>query len=98
MSTFQSGDWVVYRKPKRSTNPGPRARKIRPTPKGEDYTYIVDKYFVVDETEDNTVAVRTRRGKRVQISRNDPNLRPATWWEKLIHAARFPEQLNARAS
>lgn len=98
MNNFQSGDWVVYQKPKRSTNPGPRARKIRPSSNGDGYAYIVDKYFVVDRETGEAVEVRTRRGKRVQIAKNDPNLRPASWWEKLVYASRFPVREEQKAS
>lgn len=98
MSNFQAGDWVVYHKPKRSTNPGPRARKIRPNSNGDGYTYIVDKYFVVDCQSAESVEVRTRRGKRVQIDKNDPNLRRANWWEKLTLASRFPDLNEVKAS
>ena len=48
-NTFKVGDCVVYRKTKHSTHPGPRARSINPNPNGDEYTYLVDKYWVVED-------------------------------------------------
>lgn len=43
--TYSVGDLVVYRKSKRSTAPGPRAKNIQPATHGEEYGYSVDKYW-----------------------------------------------------
>ena len=89
--TFKPGDWVIYRKTKHSSRPGPRARDIHPEPKGEGYIYEVDKYWVVVEIrDDRKVLLQTRRGKHLLIEATDPQLRLVRWWERLIHRQRFP--------
>ena len=44
---YHPGDWVIFRKEKHSTSPGPRAENIHAAPKGDDYYYQVDKFWVV---------------------------------------------------
>ncbi|MBW3540099.1 MAG: hypothetical protein KY476_07510 [Planctomycetes bacterium] len=90
VQSFKPGDLVIYRKPKRSTHPGPRAADVHATPKGEEYLYVVDKFWVVIESRGQTVVVRTRRGKTHEVEARDPHLRRARWWEKLLYRHRFP--------
>lgn len=91
--TFQVGDLAVYCAIKHSCKPGVRAKNVSPAPRGETYTYRVDKYWVVDEVQnDGTVVLRTRRGKTRAISVSDPNLRRASLWEKFVIRHRFPVQ------
>ncbi|MBL8818250.1 MAG: hypothetical protein JNL58_19640 [Planctomyces sp.] len=79
--------------PKHSRHPGPRARSIHPAPAGDDYSYVVDKFWIVDAiTEDGTIVLRTRRGKTHSIRRDDPLLRRANLWERWRHRNRFPER------
>jgi len=86
---FKLGEWIVYRKQKQSTRPGSRARATHPAPRGEDYTYFVDKYWIVVDIGDKLVAC-TRRGKHHTLDADDPALRRATWWERLLLRGRFP--------
>ena len=86
---FQVGDWVVYRKTKHSTTPGPRAMQVKPSAGGEEYAYQVDKFWVVAEVRDELLVLETRRGKQHEVSPNDPNLRRPNLWERWWHRARF---------
>lgn len=92
MQNFHVGDQVVYKVCKCTTHPGPRARQVRPAPRGETYSYVVDKYWIVADWQDaGKLVVRTRRGKAHVIDADDPRLRRATWWERWLHRHRFPE-------
>ncbi len=88
---YQPGDWVVFSVSKFSTEPGPRAHDIHPAPFGETYQYVVDKYWAVREVSAGMVELVTRRGKVHRVSRQDPRLRPASWWERWLHRDRFPD-------
>jgi hypothetical protein len=89
---YSPGDPVIYHKAKYSPTPGPRARGVNPTPHGEDYAYVVDKYWLVKECQaDGMLLLVTRRGKQHVVREDSPNLRHANWWEKFIHRGRFPE-------
>lgn len=91
-SHWSPGDWAVYRKSKRSTSPGPRAANIVATEKGESYTYVVDKFWVVDSVlPDNQIRLRTARGKSHVISVDDPNLRRPSLLQRLFWRDRFRE-------
>ncbi|TWT55409.1 hypothetical protein KOR42_27950 [Thalassoglobus neptunius] len=91
-STWEVGDWVIYRKQKRSTSPGPRAEAIHPDEHGEKYTYLVEKYWVVEDIVDGEqLKLVTKRGKRHEVPVTDPRLREPKWWEKWILAKRFKE-------
>ena len=88
--SFSPGDWVIYRKPKASKAPGPRARGVAPARFGEDYRYYVEKFWVVVGFEENgQLRVRTRRGKQHVLAPGDLNLRRARWWERLVYRNRF---------
>lgn len=86
------GDRVVYAKDKHSGFPGQRAKDVSAAAKGEGYSYIVEKYWVVKEVFDNgSVLLQTRRGKEHVIFLDDPSLRPASIWEKIFLSGRFPK-------
>lgn len=89
---YAPGDWVVYRKSKRSSTPGPRAQHVVASSKGEKYSYVVDKFWVVESVlPGDQLLMRTRRGKCHQISAEDPNLRRANWFWRLVYRHRFLE-------
>lgn len=75
MRSFKAGDVVVYEKEKHSTRPGPRARAVRPAARGEDYLYVVDKYWVVAEAHAEVLVLRTPKGKTHEVPTDDPHLR-----------------------
>ena len=92
MKRLKPGDWVIYRKQKYSTSPGPRAKDVAAAPHGESYAYLVDKLWVVKQLlDDDQVLLVTRTGKQHRISLSDPNVRPANWWERWIYRERFRE-------
>jgi hypothetical protein len=87
---FQPGDWVVYRKTKFSTHPGPRAQNVTAARSGDQYAYTVDKFWVVANVLDNgQLVLHTRRGKEHVVDADDPDLHRARWWERLIYRQRF---------
>jgi hypothetical protein len=88
---FKPGDWVIYRKHKYSVHPGPHAKGITPALHGDSYSYQVDKFWTVIAVQaDDQIVVRTRRGKQLTLSVDDPALRRAHWWERLLFRSRFP--------
>ena len=91
-TAFKIGDPAVFRKQKTSEDPGPRARDIRPSKAGEDYTYFLDKLWVVEDIlADGRLLVATRRGKRHLVDPDDPHLRRPNILERLRFGSRFPK-------
>ena len=90
---FEPGDPVVYRKAKHSTRPGPRAKEVVPARYGDDYSYLVDKFWVVLQKSDDQrqLVLMTRQGKKHHVSTDDPNLRRPNLWERLRYRNRFPD-------
>ncbi len=89
--SYFAGDPVIYRKRKCTPHPGPRARHVTPAPRGEDYAYEVDKFWVVAETlPDHRLVLRTRRGKLHVVNENDPHLRRPSLLERIRFRWRFP--------
>jgi len=85
------GDLVIYRKPKVSPRPGPRARNIQPTENGDNYCYEVDKFWTVAEVlDDGRLHAVTRTGKEVYLTPEDERLRKARLIERLRYRRRFP--------
>jgi len=93
--TYHVGDYVVYAMPKRTSHPSPRAKGLEPEQRGEDYVYVVEKYWVVDAVQNDALVIRTRTGKHRRIDPNDPRLHKAHWWERLLHLNRFPKLSDA---
>ena len=89
---FRKGDWVVYRRLKVTTHPGPRAQAVHASPNGDDYNYFVDKFWVVaDVLADHNLLLKTRRGKTHVVGDQDSNLRHASLWERIRYRGRFLE-------
>lgn len=87
---FKAGDWVVYRKTKQGPAPGPRARHVTASHKGDNYGYTVDKYWVVEDLlADGTVLLKTRRGKQNRLDSDDPALRKAGLLTRWMYRSRF---------
>ncbi|MCA9069057.1 MAG: hypothetical protein KDA84_09050 [Planctomycetaceae bacterium] len=96
---YQVGDWVIYRKSKQSPVPGPRAQQVTPSKRGEVYSYVVDKFWIVVEVlENHQIRLRTRRGKEHKIPMNDPNLRATRFWERWVYRSRFEEVAQSLGS
>ncbi|MCF8383531.1 MAG: hypothetical protein K9G39_08080 [Chlorobium sp.] len=92
MTQFRVGDAIVYHKPKSSFCPGPRARQVFPLEHGEEYHYVVDKFWkVTDVHNDGTIEVTTRTGKKHLLESGDPNIRKADLIQHLMHRKRFPQ-------
>lgn len=92
---YSVGDWVVYRKSKQSTSPGPRAQGVVASTKGEKYSYVVDKYWVVEDVlPTDELLLRTRRGKVHRVSVDDLNLRHAGLLARLLYRHRFREAIR----
>ncbi|MEX2025984.1 MAG: hypothetical protein WEH44_01765 [Pirellulaceae bacterium] len=93
---YHAGDRIIYVAEKHSGHPGPRAEAIQPETHGEGYWYQVKKFWTVLEVlPEGQLKVLTRRGKQRQVASDDPRLRPARWWEKLLYSSRFPSPEKA---
>ena len=88
---IEPGNFIIYRKSKVSRRPGPRARNVQASEKGDDYYYEVDKYWAVEDVlDDGRVVAVTRTGKHVELTPEDENLRKAGLLERLLLRSRFP--------
>src|SRR5580698_9177318 len=52
-SHLEPGDFLIYRKTKASPHPGPRARNVEASEKGDDYYYEVDKFWTLSDILDD---------------------------------------------
>jgi hypothetical protein len=90
---LHTGDCIIYRKQKVSPHPGPRAYDIHPAEQGENYSYAVDKFWVVETVlDDGRILARTRTRKQFYLDQRDPNLRKAGLFARLRHGKRFPDR------
>jgi hypothetical protein len=87
---LQPGDHVIYEKQKWSSNPTPRAKWVRPDPRGDGYHYVVEKtWTVARETGEGMIEVVTPGGKRNVLQPNDPHLRKAGAIKAFLLALRW---------
>ena len=89
---FRRGDVVVVARQKYSTSPGPRAREVSPATSGDSYSYIVDKFWIVESCENGELRLLTRTGKAHVIAENDFRVRKPTLWERLFSRDKFPSR------
>ncbi len=81
---FNIGDYVIYNKPKASDHPSSRAEDLSPAPHGDMYSYQIKKFWRVSGIIDNeTIEVKTRRGKTHQLRIDDPFLKKAGIFARL---------------
>ncbi len=91
VSNLKVGGKVVFAKDKMSDSPGKRAKEVVPLQAGEDYSYIVDKYWTVKSVhDDGTATLVTRRKKEHRVALDDPRLRHASLWERFFYKKKFP--------
>jgi hypothetical protein len=92
MIQFRIGDPIIYHKPKSSFSPGPRAKQVYPLEHGEAYHYVVDKFWKVFKvSDDGTLEVVTRTGKKHRLDASDPNISKAHLLQHLLYRKRFPQ-------
>ncbi|MEI8185528.1 MAG: hypothetical protein WCG19_02420 [Chlorobiaceae bacterium] len=90
MVQFRVGDKIVYHKPKSSFCPGPRAKQVYPLEHGEEYHYVVDKFWKVSKVnEDGTLDVVTRTGKKHRLKTSDPNITKVHFLQHILYRKRF---------
>jgi hypothetical protein len=88
---LEPGDFLIYRKSKASPRPGPRARNVQASEKGDDYYYEVDKFWTVsDVLDDGRLVAVTRTGKRVYLTPEDERLRKPGLLDRVRYRRRFP--------
>ena len=88
--SFCPHDRVIFRRQRYKPRPGRHAREIRPAVNGDDYCYTINKYWVVSEIlNDGQIVLQTPRGKRRVVRADDPNLRHASWLDKIRYRYRF---------
>jgi hypothetical protein len=89
-SRFKVNDWVICTREKYGLSPGKRAKNISPAPRGDLYSYEVDKYWIVRSVSDQDLVLETRTGKQHLVPLKDRRIRVASWWERWIYRNRFP--------
>ncbi len=88
--SFKTGEFVIFEKSKNSTHPSPHAKDVRPAEHGETYSYIIEKFWkVVRVFENGTIELETRRGKRHRLYTATPQLRKASFWDRLLFRNRL---------
>ncbi len=74
-----------------STRLPPGAKQVVPSLRGESYSYVLDKFWLVmGKADSGKLRVRTRRGREFQIDPDDRRLRAATWRERAVWRHKFP--------
>jgi len=88
---YHRGEPVIYRVSTSSKRPGPRAQSIRPARAGDDYRYVVEKFWIVEDVRsDGMLVLKTRTGKSHVVSPDAIALRRPSFWERWWYRQRFP--------
>ena len=87
---YHVGQPVLYQSRKQNTDPGKAVSKVRTEPNGDWLDDNIERYWIVDEVGcDGTLVLRARRGRTLVVQSRDPELRPATRWERFWHRVKF---------
>jgi hypothetical protein len=85
------GMFVVYRSQRHSTSPEPNAKGVYATPHVDDYSYYVEEYArVAAVLPDGKLLICTKNGTQRTLQAEEPLLRRAGWWERLLFRKNFP--------
>jgi hypothetical protein len=96
---LKPGDMVIVTQTHRRPCPSKRATAVYPEPRGEDYCYTVQKYWIVLEVQPDGVAkFLTRRGKIRYLTATNPAVRRASFWERIFYRGRFASAKSLRAN
>jgi hypothetical protein len=92
-SGLKIGDKIIYTKTKFSMHPTThRAQYMYPSERGDDYSYVVDKYWVVSGVlADGRVVAKTRTGKTHTLRPDDTNMHKARFVQRMMHRDEFPD-------
>lgn len=96
---YRAGDKVVYVQDQYSSHPGPLAKNVLATIKGELYQYQTEQYWIVQRVLPNgLLEVRTDEQQLRLVAASDAHLRPATLREKLFGWPPFGHSQRRAAS
>ncbi len=88
MRRFSTGEPVVYEEVQQPTNAQTR-QNAQIT--DSDNSGVVYHYMrVMESREKGTLVLLTQSGQLHVTHNNNPNLRRASWWERLCYPSRFP--------
>ena len=88
---FRAGAPIIYRAIATSAPLGREAHQVQVASKGEFYYYVTHKYWRVEEVRpDGIIVARSSLMEQYFLRPNDPNLRKASFFERLRYATRFP--------
>ena len=88
---FKLGMLVVYLIQRHSTSPEPNAKGVYAAPHGDSYSYYVEEYArVAAVLPDGNLIIHTIDGAQHTLPAEEPMLRRAGWWERLMLRKNFP--------
>ena len=88
MRRFSTGESVVYEEVQQPTNA--QTRQNPQTADSGDSRVVYHYMTVMESREKGTLVLLTQGGQLHVTHNNNPNLRRASWWERLCHPSRFP--------
>jgi hypothetical protein len=88
---FKLGMLVVYLIQRHSTSPESNAKGVYAAPHGDDYSYYVEEYArVAAVLPEGNLIIHTNTGAQYTLPAEEPMLRRAGWWERLMLRKNFP--------
>ena len=88
MRRFSTGEPVVYEEVQQPTNA--QIRQSAQLADSDDSGVVYHFMTVMESREKGTLVLLTQSGKLHVTHNNNPNLRRASWWERLRYPNRFP--------
>ena len=92
---YEINTLVVLLTQRYSPTPSPHAKGLYATPCGDDYSYYLEVYArVVAVLPEGKILVGTKTGEQYTLRNDEPSLRRASWWERLLFKKQFPPRTD----
>lgn len=92
MPKFSVYDPVILHETEITSRPDPAAVEVRPSPRGESYECVVDRYWRVARVgDDGTLELLSAEGEVRRVAPDDPRLERPSWIKRLFRQNRFPQ-------
>jgi hypothetical protein len=80
MKRISINDWILYHDQESSDHPEPGARDISPAPRGDAYSYLIDRLWRVKRVNpDGSIEATGPKGHVHHLDAHDPHIEKAGW-------------------
>jgi hypothetical protein len=90
MKNYSVNDWILYREQESSDHPEPGAHDISPAPRGDAYSYLVDRLWRVTRVNrDGSLEATGSNGRVHRLPPHDRHIEKVGWLRRRLLGRRL---------